>query len=139
MDRYRTQWAAQFFAAAELTRRNYRVSLTLGNAPAVDLMVVSPKGAQFMVDVKGQASKNFWLIRERKHTEDLYYILAYVQCVPQALISPEFFIMSSAEVMRHIAGLREKTETSGKRWAPSGSGITWTTGLQYKDWGVLPS
>jgi hypothetical protein len=51
--RYKTQWAAQFYAAAELTRRGYLVSLTLGNAPVADLLAVSPSGKHFMVDVKG--------------------------------------------------------------------------------------
>jgi len=50
MDRYRTQWATQFFPAAELTRRNCRVSPTLGNALDMDLIVVSPKGVHFSVD-----------------------------------------------------------------------------------------
>jgi len=48
--RYKTQWAAQFFAAAELTRRGYLVSLTFGNAPASGLHVQSPIGTQFTVE-----------------------------------------------------------------------------------------
>lgn len=31
--RYRTQWLTQLYTAAELTRRGYLLSLTLGNAP----------------------------------------------------------------------------------------------------------
>ena len=55
--RYQTQWAGQFYVAAELTRRGYLVSLTLGNAPVVDLLVVSPDGEHFGVDVKGQSTR----------------------------------------------------------------------------------
>lgn len=138
MDRYRTQWAAQFFAAAELTRRNYRVSLTLGNAPDIDLMVVSPKGAHFSVDVKGQASKNFWLIREREPKDTHYYILVYVPCEPAKLTPPEFFIMASGDVKTHISQLREKAVAGGRRWAASGAGINWGTAAHYKEWRVLP-
>jgi hypothetical protein len=36
-----TQWAAQFAMASELCKREYQVALTMGNHPAVDLMVVS--------------------------------------------------------------------------------------------------
>lgn len=64
--RYRTQWTSQFYAAAELTRRGYLVSLTFGNAPVSDLLVRSLDDNQFSVDVKGQSTKNFWLIQRRE-------------------------------------------------------------------------
>jgi hypothetical protein len=38
----------------ELCKRNYQVALTMGNHPMVDIMVISPGGIQFSVDVKGQ-------------------------------------------------------------------------------------
>lgn len=76
--RYRTQWASQFFVAAELTRRGYLVSLTFGNAPVADLLVVSPSEREFMVDVKGQSTKNFWLFQRRERREDLFFVLVYL-------------------------------------------------------------
>ena len=54
--RYRTQWATQFYVAAELTRRGYLVSLTFGNAAVSDLLVSSPSGNNFTVDTKGQST-----------------------------------------------------------------------------------
>jgi hypothetical protein len=48
-----TQWAAQFAVASELYKRGYRVAFTLGNQPAVDLMVRSPTEKLFKIDVKG--------------------------------------------------------------------------------------
>ena len=45
--KYKTQWTAQFFVAAELTRRGYLVTFTLGNAKDVDLLAVSPKARNF--------------------------------------------------------------------------------------------
>lgn len=57
--RFSTRWSAQFYVAAELTRRGYLVSLTLGNALFADPLVVSPAGVHFMVDVKGQSTRNF--------------------------------------------------------------------------------
>ena len=49
------QWTAQFLVASELSRRGYTVSFTMGsNTPLADLMVASPQGEHFWIDVKGQ-------------------------------------------------------------------------------------
>lgn len=136
MKNYKTQWAAQFYVAAELTRRDYLVSLTLGNAPVADLLVVGPGGSHFMIDVKGLSSKNFWLVREREPKDDLYFVLVHL---PQNLGSPEFFIMSSASLMAEVRALREETRTAGKKWVESGAGIKWSTALRSKGrWEALP-
>ena len=96
-----TQWTAQFLVAAELARRDYTVAFTLGNTPSVDLVVTHfPSGAQFLVDVKGSASKNTWLVeREGKPTvEGLYYILVYVA---EKRENDRFFILTQTEA-RHL-------------------------------------
>jgi hypothetical protein len=65
--RHQTQWAAQFAVASELCKRGYQVALTMGNHPVVDLMVVSPKGVQFLVDVKGlHRGPNLWQVRRKE-------------------------------------------------------------------------
>ncbi len=135
--RYRTQWAAQFYAASELTRRDYVVSFTLGNSPVFDLVVVSPNGKKFMVDVKGLSSKNFWLVREREPQDDLFYILVYL---PPDLQPPQTFILASRELMNAITRLKEQTLQAGKKWADSGAGINWGTALNFENqWKSLPS
>jgi hypothetical protein len=54
------QWAAQFFVAAELTRKGYIISFTLGNTSETDLHVSNiDLSTQFRVDVKGHSKKNF--------------------------------------------------------------------------------
>jgi len=40
--RHFSQWSSTFYAAAELTRRGYLVSMALGMAPKTDLLVESP-------------------------------------------------------------------------------------------------
>jgi len=131
-----TQWAAQFYAAAELTRRGYLVSLTLGNAPEADLIVRSPGDKLFEVDVKGLASTNPWLIQERPARPDLYFVLVHLPPLDDA---PEFFIASSEEIMNAIAAYRERYVASGKEWPPSVSGLTWKMGLKYANrWQALP-
>jgi hypothetical protein len=75
----RTQWAAQFLAAAELVRRNCIVSFTMGNTtPMADLMVGRPSGEQFWVDVKGLSKPNAWLVTPKPALTGLYYILLLV-------------------------------------------------------------
>jgi len=134
--KYQTQWSAQFFAAAELTRRGYLVSLTLGNAPVVDLLVVSPTGTHFQVDVKGLSSRNFWLIRERPCPPDLFFILVHV---PLKGGHPNFFVLPASTVMSEIANLRQKTLDQRKKWVDWGAGLNWGTAAPYQDrWDLLP-
>lgn len=59
---HRTQWAAQFAVGSELCKRGYEVAFTMGNHPSVDIMVTSPTGSQFGIDVKGLYKKNFWAV-----------------------------------------------------------------------------
>ncbi len=55
--KHQTQWAAQFAAASELCKRGYEVAFTMGNHPHKDLMVVSPDGVTFAVDVKASTKR----------------------------------------------------------------------------------
>jgi hypothetical protein len=136
LKRYKTQWAAQFYVAAELTRRGYLVSLTLGNAPIVDILSVSPSGRQFMIDVKGQGTKNFWLLKRRESREDLFYVLVYI---PPDFTRPDFFIMESIEVMTLWDEYRDKLLSRGKTFKESFLGINWSTPFPFKDkWDKLP-
>jgi hypothetical protein len=134
--RYYTQWAAQFFAAAELTRRGYLVSLTLGNAPVVDILAVSPLEQHFRVDVKGLAAPNFWLIRERDVPVDLYDILVLM---PEPPAPPQFFVASGTGLMAEVRALKEKSLAANQQFKDSGAGITWASSQKYRDrWDVLP-
>jgi len=101
---HRTQWAAQFAVASELCKRGYQVALTLGNHPTIDLMVVSPKGAPFQVDVKGQYRDNFWPVRPKVRRDGLFYVLAFV---PDGKPN-QFFILTQREVTEDIKRNTEK-------------------------------
>jgi hypothetical protein len=133
--RYRTQWATQFFAAAELTRRGYLVSLTFGNAQVADLLVQSPNGNHFTVDVKGQSSKSFWLIQQRPLLPDHYFILIYL---PKNEESPKYFVLSSNELMKKREEYKQHMLPKG-RYRDDLGGINWTIALQYENqWENLP-
>jgi hypothetical protein len=101
---HQTQWAAQFAVASELCKRGYQVALTMGNHPIVDLMVISPKGVNFMIDVKGLYKPNFWLVSEKKTREKLFYVLALVANNREN----RFFVITQQQANRAIrANLRQ--------------------------------
>ncbi len=133
--RYQTQWTSQFYAAAELTRRGYLVSLTFGNARVADLLVQSPGGYTFTIDVKGQSSRNFWLIQRRDPDPRHFFVLVYL---PPEFETPRFFILSSARLMKHRAAYETASKARGK-YKDNLGGMNWATALPHEDqWDVLP-
>ncbi len=139
---HQTQWAAQFAVASELCKRGYQVALTLGNHPAVDLMVQSPKGMQFTIDVKGLYAPNFWVVKEKKLKDRLFYVFAFVPTGNEN----RFHIATQKEVN---AALKAKYEVDCKRTIAKGktmpsedkrfSCLPFKLEQQWKDkWSVLP-
>jgi hypothetical protein len=125
---HRTQWAAQFAVASELCKLDYGVALTLGNHPAVDLLVVSPRNKTFQIDVKGLYRPNYWQIKKQNPRTDLFYVFALV---PDN--GPNrFFVMNQRTANRLID---EHWDNSPKHR----SGIPWSGVEAHKDeWRVLP-
>jgi len=134
MTKYHTQWAGQFYVAAELTRRGYYVTLTLGNAPRTDLIVLSPEQKTFRVEVKAQQTQNFWLIRKHPVDEAHFYVLV----VFRAKESPRYFILTCADVQRLRQEYADRMTVRG-RYNDKFGGFNWGTPLQFCDrWDVLP-
>ena len=71
---HQTQWAAQFAVASELCKHDYEVALTMGNHPTTDIMVSSPSGRRFGIDVKGSYKRNVWLVKKKPENEDIFYL-----------------------------------------------------------------
>jgi hypothetical protein len=138
-----TQWAAQFAVASELCKMGYEVAFTSGNHPQIDLMVRSPKGESFDVDVKGLYQKNYFLLNPKKEIRDnLFYILAYG---PQDERN-EFCILSHAEayeeVQKDIERARARQIAKGGTGEKAGvmPGIRWKDAQEYKEgWKKLPT
>ena len=114
---HQTQWAAQFAVASELCKRGYEVAFTMGNHPIIDLMVVSPKGVRFLVDVKGQYKPNFWPVRPKKTRDKLFYVLAFVPGEARN----QFFILTQDQVsegvridLEHAKALRKAKGLGGE-------------------------
>ncbi len=72
-DGHMTGLAGEFFVAAELLKRGLLVSVTFGNAKAIDLLAYHPVTKRnFNIQVKSLRSKNYFLIGhakvDRSHT-----------------------------------------------------------------------
>ena len=109
--------------------------------PQIDLMVVSPAGKHFAIDVKGQYKKNFWVISPKGQHSGLYYVLAFV---PDDQPN-QFFVLTQAEVNCKISRIQKRSKTA--RIAKGLSidkvglfpGLTWGIAERFKDqWNKLP-
>lgn len=138
---HRTQWAAQFAVASELCKRDYQVAFTMGNHPQVDLMVISPRGAKFVIDVKGLYKKNFWVVSTKTNRKGLFYVLAFV---PDDEPN-QFFVLTQTEVNREV--LRHSERIRAKKLKKGLSiekperfpGLLWGYAEKFKDrWDKLP-
>jgi hypothetical protein len=130
----RTQWTAQFLAAAELVRSGYVVTFTMGNTPIADLTVGRPDGTSlFWVDVKGLGSNNAWLIRRRAALETIFYVLVRVGALR---VDDQFFVLSHQQVNDLLDQQRRRDESRGVRPV---DGFLWTAPAPFKDnWRILP-
>jgi|ERR1035437_1738521 hypothetical protein len=131
---HRTQWAAQFAVASELCKRGYEVSFTMGNrTPLADLMVVSPEQKEmFLVDVKGQYTKGFWILKPKQEREKLFYILAYVPTDA----TNHFFVMTQNQANTLVQNELRRLNHPADYSVP---GFNWTLALPHKDaWQILP-
>ena len=129
---YFTQWAAQFAVASELCKRGYEVSFTMGNTtPTADLMVVSPSGEMFLVDVKGLYRTNPWLIKRKPKNARLFYVLAFV---PTAAPN-QFFVLSQQEATSLIEA---ELKRLGRPDNYPVTGFVWKRAQEYKDrWDII--
>lgn len=116
MTRFEAEWAAVFLAAAELTRRNYSVSFTLGsNAPLADLVVRAPSGTSFIVDVKGKCKPGSWMVKPKDSTPGLFYMLVRLGMTSTGIdrSSDRFYIMPQTEALRLTKNNRKNPGLSG--------------------------
>jgi hypothetical protein len=139
---HQTQWAAQFAVASELCKRGYEVALTMGNHPTTDIMVSSPGGARFGVDVKGAYKRNFWLVKQKPSRSDIYYVFAFVPDGGQN----RFFILSQSQVSEAIqieferARLAAKAKGRSDEKVEDWPGVQWSIAERFENrWDLLPT
>lgn len=90
--------SAEFFAAAELARRNFNVTVTFGNTKAIDILA-EKDDKLFTIQVKGiQRIKSIcWNLSRDKVNENYFYI--FVNLNSDTFAPPEYFILRGSEVM----------------------------------------
>jgi hypothetical protein len=137
--RISTQWAAQFLAASELTRRGHSVAFTMGNhSPDADLMVRSPGNSMFLVDVKGQSGKGAWLVKPKTTSAPLFYVLVYLSPLQEGGLShqqDQFFVLRWEEAAQ-LAKEYAETHPNDKGIFP---GFGRTDALKFQNkWDKLP-
>ncbi len=96
--------AGEFLVAGELSRRGYSVSITMGNAKAIDIFACTQEGKTIRVDVKASRYKTSWPVGNID--EDLYYIFVYLQdkdrLIRESINSintpPEYFIVPRKDI-----------------------------------------
>lgn len=133
-----TQWTAQFLAAAELCRRGYIVSFTMGNCTQdYDLIVGTPNGEPFYVDVKGLSSNSDWLIKKKSDVPSLYYILVRID--KSAYGNDFFFIMKQEQVNSELEDYYREPKKDGSPKSANMQGFKFSQGSKYiNNWNILP-
>jgi len=136
-----TSSAAVLSVGAELSRRGYDVTFTLGNTRKVDMLCAVPDGRTFKVQVKGLSNRNGFYIDksffEGVTQDDLYLVVVYVP--PLSTADPvEFHVLSHEQAQREFSKM--PTHKKDGRPYPSGSGLNWGSVVAYKDaWHAFPS
>ena len=132
---HNVEQAARGFCTFELARRGYVVQPTDSRFPTEDLLVVSPEGKHFGIDIKGQKTKNFWILKEPKPSDELFYLLIYM---PQNNI-PELFILNSHTMFKLWHEYKNRIISNGGNEGGNIWGVNWTTPFPFKDnWQEIP-
>jgi hypothetical protein len=126
------QWAAQFLVAAELARRGYTVSFTMGNTtPVADLMAGRP-GVQFWIDVKRQSTQSDWLVKPKAEHRNLLYVLV---ALGKDRSGDRFFVLTQDEAN----GLEEGYRLARPNNKTTMPGFRFKEALAHEDrWDKLP-
>lgn len=144
--RYSTQWIGQFAVASELIRRNYLVSLPLGNLPIRDMLCQSPQGESFSVQVKSLRSKTYFPFQNNLinvKIPDLYLVFVYI---PDKLNQwLEYFILSHEQFLNvwqiEQNGWKDRERLRGRPYKEWANGIGYKTlsnSVSKSNWEVLP-
>ncbi len=122
--------AGEFLVAGELARRGYPVSITMGNAKAVDIhadCVKEGKRPTIKIDAKASRYKTSWPVGNVE--KDVYYIFVSLQSEVETSKnkSPDYFIVSGEEILKknlltqwkNMAGIKYAILNTGdykERW-----------------------
>jgi len=95
-----TGMAGEFLVAGKLFKRKLLVSVTMGNAKAIDLFVHNPKtNKTFAVQVKTLRGKNCFPIRKEKIIPNYTYVFVILNHDEQ---DEEYFIIPGKMILKDI-------------------------------------
>lgn len=98
-DNQKSGLAGELFVAAELLKRDYQVSLTLGNAKSIDLFAYSePDDKTYEIQVKTLRTSNCYLLQLKDIIPDHVYVFVLLHKVGQPV---EYFILTGQEIIDH--------------------------------------
>ena len=121
LTKHNTEQMARGYLMYELAKRGYCVQITDSRFPTVDMLVVSPTGKYFGIDVKGQRTKNFWRFTEKSPNAELFYAFVFV---PEQG-APRTFIMDSETTMKMWQAYKKDAIKKGVK-EDSIWGLNWT-------------
>ena len=132
LSKHNVEQMARGYLMYELARRGYQVQITDSRFPTYDMLVVSPSGKHFGIEVKGQSTKNFWRFSGREPHPEMYYAFVFVPMEG----SPRVFIMDSITTMRLWQEYKDahKSDPEDNQW-----GVNWKTPHVFEDrYDLLP-
>jgi len=105
--------SAEYFVAAELSRRDFCVSVTLKNTPGIDILAVSPKTEKmYCIQVKEKQQlgrTKVWLLKkndEKVKGENFFY--AFVNLNMKEFKQPDIYIVPATTVAKRIKEYHKK-------------------------------
>ncbi len=133
-----TSSAAVLATGAELSRRGYDVTFTLGNTPKVDMICSLPDGLPFKIQVKGISGEYDFYINKSFFDGDaqkyLYLVVVVISVDDNSPFS--FYILSHEEAQNEF----NKLPITKKDGSPiTQFGLGWTSVKRYKNkWDTFP-
>jgi len=132
---HNTEQAARGYMMYQLAKRGYTVQFTDSRFPLEDLLVLSPSGKHFGIDVKGMRGRGSWIYKECEPNLERFYAFTYV---PDAEI-PKVFIMDSETAQRLLKENRRKVLAKNPDSTDPLRGMNWTEVYTYEDrYDLLP-
>jgi hypothetical protein len=135
-----TSSAAVLATGAELSRRGYDVTFTLGNTRRVDMLCAIPDGKSFKVQVKGISNaKGFYIDKsffEGDIQRDLFLVVVLVPPFGDSS-QLRFFILSHSDAKSEFSKM-PKFKRDGKPYL-HGAGLNWGSVKSYEGrWDRFP-
>ncbi len=99
LEKQLTGISGEFFAAAELAKRNFQVALTLGNAKGVDLFATNQITEKtFEVEVKTLRRRNCFTLNYKRVKKGKIFIFIYLH---DNDVEPEYFVLRGEEIINN--------------------------------------